>query len=90
MTLRTVNLSFSYGGDRILKGTLYAKYKQFIDNCFKVLPRQALHAKTLGFIHPTSGKRLFFESPLPDDMAALIENRRRYAGGRAFEEEEEE
>ena len=79
-----------YGGDRILKGTLYSKYKQFIDNCFKILPRQALHAKTLGFIHPTSGKRLFFESPLPDDMAALIEKWRRYAGGRAFEEEEEE
>lgn len=68
-----------YGGDRILKGTLYTKYKQFIDNCFELLPRQALHAKTLGFIHPSTGKHLFFETPLPQDMVALIEKWRKYA-----------
>lgn len=79
-----------YGGDRILKGSLYAKYKRFIDNCFKLLPRQALHAKTLGFVHPVTGKQLFFESPLPEDMRALIEKWRRYANNRTLEEEQEE
>ena len=79
-----------YGGDRILKGSLYAKYKRFIDNCFKLLPRQALHAKTLGFVHPVTGKHLFFESPLPEDMRALIEKWRRYANNRTLEEEQEE
>lgn len=68
-----------YGGDRILKGTLYAKYKQFIDNCFEILPRQALHAATLGFTHPTTGKTIRFSSPLPQDMSAVIEKWRTYA-----------
>lgn len=76
-----------YGGDRILKGTLYSKYKQFIDNCFQLLPRQALHAKTLGFDHPVTGKHLFFETPLPADMVALIEKWRKYANSQALEEE---
>ena len=61
-----------YGGDRILKGQNFSKYKQFVQNCFDACPRQALHAKTLGFIHPTTGKELFFESEMPDDMQELI------------------
>ncbi|WP_050813282.1 RluA family pseudouridine synthase [Aquimarina agarivorans] len=67
-----------YGGDKILKGTTFTKYKQFVDNCFKVLPRQALHARTLGFIHPTTGKELFFEAPIPNDIEACIERWRNY------------
>lgn len=77
-----------YGGDRILKGTIYTKYKQFIDNCFTLLPRQALHAKSLGFIHPRTGEEMRFESPIPSDMTALIEKWRKYAGVRELEEEE--
>lgn len=61
-----------YGGDRILKGTMYTKYKQFIDNCFEIMPRHALHAKTLGFTHPATGKHVFFECDLPDDFKQLI------------------
>ncbi|GAA4111865.1 RluA family pseudouridine synthase [Aquimarina addita] len=68
-----------YGGDRILKGTTFTKYKQFVDNCFKVLPRQALHARTLGFIHPVTGEKLFFEAPIPEDMQQCIERWRKYA-----------
>lgn len=68
----------TYGGDRIVKGTVYSKYKQFIDNCFKVMPRQALHAKELGFIHPATGKEMFFNSLLPDDFQALLEKWRLY------------
>jgi 23S rRNA pseudouridine1911/1915/1917 synthase len=69
-----------YGGDKILKGTVYAKYKQFVDNCFTICKRQALHAKTLGFTHPGTGEEMFFEAPLPDDMKQVIEKWRRYAG----------
>ncbi|MBR6269466.1 MAG: RluA family pseudouridine synthase [Bacteroidales bacterium] len=76
-----------YGGDRILKGPLYAKYKQFIDNCFELLPRQALHAKTLGFVHPRTGKQIRFDSEIPADMQALIEKWRKYVGVRQLEEE---
>lgn len=61
-----------YGGDRIVKGTVFAKYKQFVDNCFQLCKRQALHARTLGFIHPETEKEMFFESPLPKDMEAVI------------------
>lgn len=61
-----------YGGDRILKGTLYGRYRQFIDNCFAILPRQALHARTLGFTHPRTRERIHIESELPDDMVNLI------------------
>jgi 23S rRNA pseudouridine1911/1915/1917 synthase len=68
-----------YGGDKILKGTTFTKYKQFVENCFRVCPRQALHAKTLGFEHPTSGERLSFNSQLPDDMQDLIEKWRSYS-----------
>ena len=66
-----------YGGDRIRKGTLYTKYKQFIENCFEVMPRHALHAKTLGFEHPITGKHIFLESALPDDFTAVIEKWRK-------------
>lgn len=62
-----------YGGDRVLKGTTFAKYKQFIDNCFAVMPRHALHARLLGFTHPTTGQEVLFESALPDDFRALLE-----------------
>ena len=68
-----------YGGDQILKGTTFTKYKQFVHNAFKVLPRQALHAKTLGFEHPTSGKFLSFDSELPEDLNNCIEKWRSYA-----------
>ena len=68
-----------YGGDRILKGTTFTKYKQFIQNCFKICPRQALHAKTLGFKHPSTGEDLFFESDIPSDMQEVIEKWRGYA-----------
>lgn len=67
-----------YGGDRIIKGTVYAKYKQFVDNCFNICPRQALHAKTLGFTHPATGERVFFESDLSEDIEEVIEKWRRY------------
>lgn len=68
-----------YGGREIRSGTIYAKYKQFIQNCFEICPRQALHAKTLGFKHPRSGEWVRFDSPLPADMAALLEKWRKYA-----------
>lgn len=68
-----------YGGDRIVKGTIYSKYKQFVDNCFHICPRQALHARTLGFEHPTTGEHLHFEADLPQDMGTLIEKWRGYA-----------
>jgi 23S rRNA pseudouridine1911/1915/1917 synthase len=68
-----------YGGDKILKGTIYARYRQFVENCFALCPRQALHARTLGFVHPATKKTLQFEAPLPEDMAALIEKWRRYS-----------
>ena len=68
-----------YGGEKILKGTTFTKYKQFVDNCFKVLPRQALHAKTLGFEHPTTNAFLSFSCPLPSDISECIEKWRSYA-----------
>ena len=68
-----------YGGEKILKGTTFSKYKQFVDNCFKILPRQALHAKTLGFIHPTTGEFMSFDSEVPQDMQDCIEKWRHYA-----------
>ena len=67
-----------YGGNEILKGTNFAKYKQFVQNCFNICPRQALHAQTLGFVHPRTGQELMFEAPLPDDMAQLVEKWRGY------------
>ncbi|MBL7745035.1 MAG: RluA family pseudouridine synthase [Chitinophagaceae bacterium] len=68
-----------YGGDKIVKGTVYAKYKQFVENCFIICPRQALHAKTLGFTHPDTGKEMFFDTELPDDMAQVIDKWRKYS-----------
>lgn len=68
-----------YGGDTILKGTTFTKYKQFIQNCFKICPRQALHAKSLEFKHPTTDKLVSFESDLPEDMALLVEKWRNYS-----------
>lgn len=68
-----------YGGERILKGTTFTKYKQFVENCFKLLPRQALHAKTLGFVHPKTGQFLSFTSEMPQDMQDCIEKWRHYA-----------
>jgi 23S rRNA pseudouridine1911/1915/1917 synthase len=76
-----------YGGNLILKGTTFTKYKQFIDNCFKILPRQALHAKTLGFVHPTTGEMMRFDTELPLDMQELIEKWRNYS--KSVEELEE-
>ena len=68
-----------YGGDKIVKGTVYTRYKQFVENCFAICPRQALHAKTLGFIHPGTGKEISFESELPPDIAEVIERWRNYS-----------
>ena len=63
----------TYGGDKLLKGTQFSKYKTFVDNCFKLMPRQALHAKSLGFIHPVTGQKLHFDSELPEDFRAVLE-----------------
>lgn len=71
----------TYGGDRILKGTVFTKYRQFVDNCFKELPRHALHAKELGFEHPTTGKWVQFDSDLPSDMTTVLEKWRVYTHG---------
>jgi 23S rRNA pseudouridine1911/1915/1917 synthase len=67
-----------YGGDRVVKGTVFTKYKQFIDNCFKIIPRQALHAKTLGFIHPATNKLMEFDSVLPEDFSNVLEKWENY------------
>lgn len=72
----------NYGGDQILRGTTFSKYKQFVHNCFKILPRQALHAKTLGFVHPVTGEMMRFDSELPEDMAAVIEKWENYISTR--------
>ena len=68
-----------YGGDKILKGTSFTKYKQFVENCFALIPRQALHAKTLGFIHPDTGKKMQFDTPIPEDFENAIQKWRQYA-----------
>jgi 23S rRNA pseudouridine1911/1915/1917 synthase len=67
-----------YGGDKILKGTVFTKYKQFVENCFEIMPRQALHAQTLGFLHPTLKKNILFEAPLPEDFAGVLQKWRKY------------
>jgi 23S rRNA pseudouridine1911/1915/1917 synthase len=69
----------TYGGDKIVKGTVFTKYKQFVDNCFDVCKRQALHARTLGFTHPTTGEEMLFESELPKDIEQVIEKWRKYS-----------
>lgn len=75
-----------YGGNRILKGTTFAKYKQFVENCFAILPRHALHAKSLGFRHPVTGKYIHFDSELPADMQAAITKWRGYASSNINED----
>ena len=75
-----------YGGDKILKGTTSAKYKQFVENCFKILPRQALHAKTLGVEKPSTGQMLRFDSEIPQDMQQCIEKWRNYLSNREVEQ----
>jgi 23S rRNA pseudouridine1911/1915/1917 synthase len=74
---------WEYGGDRILKGTIYTKYKQFVDNCFEVCPRCALHAQTLGFVHPVTKEKMFFQSELPDDIQQLIYKWKKYVVNKA-------
>lgn len=71
-----------YGGNEILKGTRFTKYKQFVQNCFSICPRQALHAKTLGFVQPVTREELIFEAPLPEDMEQLLEKWRKYTSQR--------
>jgi 23S rRNA pseudouridine1911/1915/1917 synthase len=68
----------TYGGDKIVKGTVYTRYKQFVENCFEMMPRQALHAKSLGFIHPITKKHVFFDSPLPEDFSNVLDNWRKF------------
>lgn len=67
-----------YGGDKILKGTVFSKYRQFVDNCFEIMPRQALHAQSLGFLHPSLKKDIYFEAPLPADFKGVLEKWRKY------------
>ena len=74
----------TYGGDRIVKGTVFTKYKQFVDNCFEMCPRQALHAQQLGFIHPVTKEKMLFESPLPEDISSVVEKWRRYSSTRSL------
>ena len=71
-----------YGGDRILRGTTFTKYKQFVLNCFDLLPGQALHARTLGFVHPSSGKEMLFDAPLPEGFSNVLQKWRTYIQGR--------
>lgn len=75
----------TYGGDQIRRGTTFTKYKQFVQNCFTILPRQALHAKSLAFSHPTSGEWMTFDSDLPDDMRRVIERWDQYMSGRMYD-----
>jgi 23S rRNA pseudouridine1911/1915/1917 synthase len=67
-----------YGGDKILKGTVFSKYRQFVENCFEIMPRQALHAQSLGFLHPSLKKDIYFEAPLPADFKGVLEKWRKY------------
>ena len=75
-----------YGGDQILKGTTFTKYKQFVQNCFKILPRQALHAKTIGFVHPATKKSMHFDSPIPEDLQGVLEKWRNYVLYKSLDE----
>ena len=67
-----------YGGNVVAKGTVFSKYKQFVENCFKIIPRQALHAKSLGFIHPVTGKKMQFDSDLPQDFVEVLDKWDKY------------
>lgn len=77
-----VFMDHKYGGDRIVKGTVYSKFKTFVERCFEFCPRQALHAKTLGFVHPTTRKYVSFDSELPEDMQSVLDRWRNYVGHR--------
>jgi len=79
----------TYGGDRILKGTVFTKYKQYIENCFALMPRHALHAKSLGFIHPRNGNNMHFESDLPPDFTAVLSKWRAYSAHQKLNELED-
>lgn len=74
-----------YGGNVILKGTTFAKYKLFVQNCFSLMPGQALHAKTLGFIHPVTGEEMIFDSELPENFKLVIEKWRNYTSNREMD-----
>ncbi|MCK5782568.1 MAG: RluA family pseudouridine synthase [Flavobacteriales bacterium] len=76
-----------YGGEKILKGTTFTNYRQFVNNCFQLLPRQALHARTLGFVHPRTNEFMRFEAAIPDDIQAVVEKWRVYSSNRAIEED---
>ncbi|MCB0768789.1 MAG: RluA family pseudouridine synthase [Flavobacteriales bacterium] len=80
----------NYGGDRVLKGTTFTKYKQFVENCFKILPRQALHARTLDIDHPMTGERMHFESELPADMRTVLEKWRHYTAYKPLGNDDDE
>jgi len=71
-----------YGGDKVIKGTVFDKYRQFVENCFKMIPRHVLHAKSIGFVHPKSGEQMLFESELPEDFQAVLDKWERYLKGR--------
>ncbi len=71
-----------YGGDRIMKGTVFTKYRRFVENCFTIMPRQALHAKSIGFVHPVTGENMYFESELPEDFQGVLDKWRNYIAGR--------
>jgi 23S rRNA pseudouridine1911/1915/1917 synthase len=71
-----------YGGDKVLKGTVFTKYKRFVENCFDILPHQALHAKELGFLHPRTGEKMFFDSEPTDGFMKCLERWRTYVEGR--------
>ena len=75
----------TYGGNQVLRGTTFSKYKQFVQNCFSILPRQALHAKSLAFSHPASGRWMAFDSDLPQDMQTVIQKWERYQSGRDYD-----
>jgi 23S rRNA pseudouridine1911/1915/1917 synthase len=79
---------YRYGGERILKGTIYTKYKQFVENCFTLIPRQALHARTLGFVHPTTGLEMNFTSELPADMNAALAKWSAYTKSKGLNDQE--
>ena len=68
----------TYGGNKIVKGTVYTKYRQFVENCFKIIPRQALHAKSLGFTHPVTGKHIYYEVDLPEDFQQVVDKWKTY------------
>jgi 23S rRNA pseudouridine1911/1915/1917 synthase len=77
-----------YGGDKILKGTVFSKYRQFVENCFEIMPRQALHAQSLGFLHPSLKKDIYFEAPLPADFEGVLEKWRKYTSANSPAQDE--